>query len=305
MSDADFSNSGIVSDEGSDNEETASCSTDITSDSLPIEVVQQLPYCTEEISFEDLDNDDCKLVDDFLSSGCGCQKWKGKSCSMQFNNTHVLDVRLSMRALTRDELDLVVMGQLMAGANISESVSTKSYHRPAMRQKAYTSFFHQGKPICQSMFVFLHCIGLKRLKNLSKFFQAHGIAPRLHGNIKRLPANTLSFQSVKYVVKFLSNYVEQHGLLLPGRVPGYKKDDIKLLPSSTSKKNVWKTYLTAAQVSVDVQAVAYLTFCSLWSSLLPSIVVMQPMTDLCWTCQKTVQLFFVLPITQSNTSPRF
>ena len=33
-------------------------------------------------------------------------------------------------------------------------------------------------------------------------------------------------QAAKYVVRFLQNYFEQHGFLLPGRVPGY---DIKLL----------------------------------------------------------------------------
>ena len=32
--------------------------------------------------------------------------------------------------------------------------------------------------------------------------------------------------------------------------------------------------------------VHYTTFCRLWKELAPQIVVMKPMTDLCWTCQK-------------------
>ena len=39
-----------------------------------------------------------------------------------------------------------------------------------------------------------------------------------------------------HVVKFLQNYAEQNAILLPGCLPNYKKDDIKLLPSRCSKK---------------------------------------------------------------------
>ena len=36
--------------------------------------------------------------------------------------------------------------------------------------------------------------------------------------------------------QFLKSYTEENAILLPGRIPGYKRDDIKLLPSSCSKK---------------------------------------------------------------------
>ena len=81
------------------------------------------------------------------------------------------------------------------------------------------------------------------------------------------------------------NYAEQHSLLLPGRIPGYSRSDIKLLPSSVSKRGIWKVYQTAA-TSDDIRDVGYSTFTSLWRSLLPSIILMKPMTDLCWKCQK-------------------
>ena len=93
------------------------------------------------------------------------------------------------------------------------------------------------------------------------------------------------------VVKFLLNYVEQHGLLLPGRVPGYSRDDVKLLPSRASKKGIWGMYFCAAQQDPEVHAVAYSTFCTLWRTLLSSILLMKPMTDLCWTCQKKSTAF--------------
>ena len=74
-------------------------------------------------------------------------------------------------------------------------------------------------------------------------------------------------------------------MLLPGRVPGYKDSDVKLLPSSTTKHAIWELYLQAAATSL-MRAVAYSTFIQLWRQLLPSIVVMKPMSDLCWVCQQ-------------------
>ena len=37
-------------------------------------------------------------------------------------------------------------------------------------------------------------------------------------------------------------------MVLPGRVPGYKSSDIQLLPSSTTKHQVWELYQQAASV---------------------------------------------------------
>jgi len=44
------------------------------------------------------------------------------------------------------------------------------------------------------------------------------------------------YSTKAHVVKFLQNYAEENALLLPGRIPGCKRDDINLLPSSRSKK---------------------------------------------------------------------
>ena len=60
------------------------------------------------------------------------------------------------------------------------------------------------------------------------------LAWRVHGNTKQLPHNHLTYAVITNVTEFLKHYVEE--VLLPGRIPGYKKDDIKQLPSSCSKK---------------------------------------------------------------------
>ena len=36
---------------------------------------------------------------------------------------------------------------------------------------------------------------------------------------------------VKCIVRFVLQYAEDHAILLPGRIPGYKRIDLQLLPS--------------------------------------------------------------------------
>ena len=136
------------------------------------------------------------------------------------------------------------------------------------------------------MFRFLHGIGIKRFKNLLKSLKENGLSPRVHGNTNRKPKHALSYASTEYVIRFLLTYAEQHALLLPGRIPGYSHSDIQLLPSSVSKQSVWRVCHEAAEAIDTVHAVAYTTFCLLWRTLLPSVVVMKPRCDLCWQCQQ-------------------
>ena len=43
---------------------------------------------------------------------------------------------------------------------------------------------------------------------------------------------------------------DSNAMLLPGRVPGYKDLDVKLLPSSTTKHAIWELYLQVAATSL-------------------------------------------------------
>ena len=228
-----------------------------------------------------------KVISDFILAGCGCKKGGGgKQCYTQFSQEYILSVRQSCAVLTRSELDLAILGQLLAFTNRSPGVVTASRHVAGERERPSTSFYHQGKQVCVKMFRMLHGIGEKRFKNLMKSLKEDGLAPRIHGNTKRKPHHALSFSSVEYVVCFLHNYTEQNGLLLPGRVPGYSRSDIKLLPSSTSKRGIWRIYHGAAEDDDTIHTVAYSTFCKLWKMLVPSVVIMKPMSDLCWQCHQ-------------------
>jgi hypothetical protein len=141
------------------------------------EVLLQLREC--EIS-------DNNLVHNFLEKTCLCRKWDGKACSQQFSEKYVTDIRLSCKGLTKPELDMFVMGQLVAFSHSGDETSTNK-KTPHERKRWYCNFRHQGKSICQDMFRLVNGIGTKHLRNLSKWLADSGVGPRVHGNTKRLP----------------------------------------------------------------------------------------------------------------------
>ena len=86
--------------------------------------------------------------------------------------------------------------------------------------------------------------------------------------------------------------------VLPGRVPDFRRDDIKLLPSSHTKKVVYCKYKESLK-DTHHRVVGDSSFYSLWQQLVPFVISTKPMTDLCWTCQKNNTLIyrFVLSLT--------
>ena len=93
----------------------------------------------------------------------------------------------------------------------------------------------------QKTFCFLYGIGKDWLRAVKEHYLANGLETRTHGNKKRLPHNASSPETINNVVTFLQNYAEENAILLPGRIPSHKRDDIKLLPSSRSKRVSCKT----------------------------------------------------------------
>ena len=103
---------------------------------------------------------------------------------------------------------------------------------------------------------------------------------RTHGNKGRLPVNTFTPEEV-HIVSFIQNYAETHAILLPGRIPGYKRMDLQLLPSSTTKHAIYLEYATATGSSHYKRA-AESTFNSIWHKYLPHVIITKVASDLCW-----------------------
>ncbi len=110
-------------------------------------------------------------------------------------------------------MTMVVLGALLANSNSTEQVNSSSRHSLTPRKKNYSKFSHLGYPVCPITFRFLHGIGETRLKNLVKHLKQYGLTLRVHKNTRRLPKHSLSLDSIQ--------------------------TDIKLLPSSVSKRIVW------------------------------------------------------------------
>ena len=91
----------------------------------------------------------------FMTAGCGCRR----NCTSHFSKDHVLEVRAQCHELTRENLDMALLGQLMASLNISDSVVTESCHAETPRHRSRANYSHQGRPVCIAMFRTLHDVG--------------------------------------------------------------------------------------------------------------------------------------------------
>ena len=102
---------------------------------------------------EYLEGEETLSIQEFLTSGCGCDLGDGSSskgngsCSKGFTAEYIKDFRSQCSELTKTELDMALLGQLAAFTNTSShSVhSTKHRHQPASRQRSYMLYWHSGK----------------------------------------------------------------------------------------------------------------------------------------------------------------
>ena len=106
------------------------------------------------------------------------------------------------------------------------------------RQSTRMSFSYHGRRICKKTFIFLHCLQYFRFHSLLKHYKKNGLTLRTHGNTKRLPSSASSIETVERVVKFIKDVAEEQALLLPRRVPGFKRIDVKLLPSNLKTQSL-------------------------------------------------------------------
>ena len=143
-----------------------------------------------------------QLIQDFIQESCKCDLGPNHSpCSTSITVDHFRSVRCQMADLTHDELDLVVMGQVMAGCFSADTF------RKQERSRSFTVFHHNGKRICQKTFLFLHTMGYSRFKAIKASFKANGVEARVHGNKgKSNRKDKLTLKQIQDVVQFIMNY---------------------------------------------------------------------------------------------------
>ena len=180
-----------------------------------------------------IENDDSSdaeegRIDRFRSDGCKCQLSGGEPCHTLFTATQIRAACDKCHQLTHDQLDMVVMGQLRSSCR-NDRVTLKIKANNTVRQRSMTRFHFGGHRICHTFFLFLHEMGTKRLKAIKQSW--------LDGIVSTNSIEDSSAQhhyrlsDVKCVVRFVLQYAENHAILLPGRIPEYKRIDLQLLPS--------------------------------------------------------------------------
>lgn len=163
--------------------------------------------CDITVTMRDVDTEEDDLVKTFVERGCGCDVGPKKSpCSRLFPADHFLSVRGAMAEMTHDELDMFIMGQIMASCFQSSILQGHHSTSPTERKITSSLFYHHGQRVCQRTFLFLHNIGIKRYKNLKKSYITNGPAVRVHGNKGKMPKHHLSLDQIKDVIQYILNY---------------------------------------------------------------------------------------------------
>ena len=192
---------------------------------------------------------------------------------------------------------MVIMGQLISLTSNPDGQTTYMHKGQKVKTKTNNMIlvilqFHTqtSKQICRTTFYFLHNISRKRLTAIKIYLSKNGLKTkvrktniltsqtifffRVHGNKHRQQAHALTRADVTRAVQFIGNYAKDHGILLPGRIPGYRRCDLQLLPSNTTKKSVWELYVAATE-SVQIRVSSYRAFLFIWKKYLPHIVIIK------------------------------
>ena len=197
---------------------------------------QEAPPARSQDALDDMTvSPDVEVCRQFCSNTCGCNRANGNPCSTLFTLEHYIEMRAQCSLLTHDELDLVLMGFLSSAILDSDEVKDGRHQKPAKRKRLTISYTHHGVDVCKKTFLFLYGIGKDRLQAVKDHYKVEGLQTRQHKNSRRTPHHSMPFAAKRNVLTFLLNYAEENAILLPGRIPAHKRDDIKLLPSSCSK----------------------------------------------------------------------
>ena len=202
------------------------------------------------------------------------------------------DIRLSNTTIisctctVADKKDMFILGIISACMRNGPTTECSRRKVQADRQKCRSTYYFMSRFVCAKAFVRLVGISPDKLYALAKHYKTNGPMPRqLRAGGRKNNTASLALVDTERVVHFIKQYAEDHAVSLPGRVPGFKRDDTRLLPSSCPKSQVYHLYEASANAAGH-RVVAASTFKKLWLELCPFIVVARPVTDLCWRCQQ-------------------
>ncbi|XP_033646411.1 uncharacterized protein LOC117305643 [Asterias rubens] len=142
------------------------------------------------------------------------------------------------------EKDLILLGIFHTSMNISETIG---YFKPKdvskERKRSRNVYYIRSKRVCTKTFRFLHVISKNKVSAVQQWYREQWLTPRRKKSGGRVECKrVLSYEDTKRVFQFIDNFAEANALLLPGRVAGFKRADLRLLPSTNSKASIWRDY---------------------------------------------------------------
>ena len=246
------------------------------------EEVDNLGGGSEEDSEQLISNssDEIKCVQEEVKKGCGCSS----DCYSLFTEDEIYSIRLEMAELEKPLKDMFLLGKLQVAANSTDSVSHARKTSKTKRSRVTFAYAYDNRNVCKSAFCFLHCIGTKALKNLQSHLKEHGPIPRAHGNLKRLPPNSFTYETVRNIVTFIIHFAELYGLPQPAAHRGRAATAPIYLAASEGYNTVHKKYVEAC-ADGGLNAAKYHAFRNIWLKCVPHIRFMTPRTDVCYRCE--------------------
>ncbi|KAF3837845.1 hypothetical protein F7725_009613 [Dissostichus mawsoni] len=86
-----------------------------------------------------------------------------------------------------------------------------------------------------------------KLTAIIRFYKEHGFAPRLRRGARVMSRRVLSFEDIQRIAHFINNFADVFSTPLPGRIQGFKRTDIRVLPTTKTKSSVWRKYKAQMQ----------------------------------------------------------
>ena len=186
-----------------------------------------------------------------------CQHNNGAPCHTLFSVEERVKRRMEMVSMTSKEQSLILLGKISCTINMSPmTCNSKRAGVQMERTRQRTAYMMESHVICRETFKFLHAISQDRLTSIIKLYKENGLVPKEKKSGGRSnQRSAYSYEDIKRSVAFITNYSEDHALVLPERVPGFRRESVKLLPSSETKIKVFKAY-SSAMVKSNYRATA-------------------------------------------------
>ena len=99
----------------------------------------------------------------FLVETCGCTLADGAPCSTLFKQQYIMDTRAQCFFLSRDQLDMLILGSVVCTICEDDDVGVRSGHKPTKRQRTTIEYVHKAYSVCRKTFTFLHGISKHKL----------------------------------------------------------------------------------------------------------------------------------------------